>query len=283
MKQQNTPTQQHRITITLISFLLITLALLLASACSKTAYVCPDGSTTPNPEECKEVRPIKQAPSGKGCVDLCGDGTCAEVVCAAEGCPCPETQQNCPQDCSPKEDPAVKEILERAKVRVTSYQYLLQSPPTNLTQDEYLVLGEKMRINLLNFVQLNKTDGYDTIFVDKTKKTATGLCLSTTRRICRTATTHELPYTTIYTKTPLDWLSEVKAATIKNRLIYQSTPSTIISYTTRDGRKAEMILSDYYGIPLKITIYSSSGEEEETYIFHGLSVNTVTEEDVTPP
>lgn len=34
-----------------------------------------------------------------GCKDLCGDGICQRVVCAAVGCPCPETEESCPQDC----------------------------------------------------------------------------------------------------------------------------------------------------------------------------------------
>jgi hypothetical protein len=34
------------------------------------------------------------------CVDMCGDGVCQEIVCMGEGCPCPETAQNCPADCS---------------------------------------------------------------------------------------------------------------------------------------------------------------------------------------
>lgn len=33
------------------------------------------------------------------CVDTCGDGFCAEIVCAAVGCPCPETPESCPDDC----------------------------------------------------------------------------------------------------------------------------------------------------------------------------------------
>jgi hypothetical protein len=38
--------------------------------------------------------------SGNGiCEDLCGDGTCQEMVCMAEGCPCAETPETCPEDC----------------------------------------------------------------------------------------------------------------------------------------------------------------------------------------
>lgn len=33
------------------------------------------------------------------CEDLCGNGSCEEVVCLAEGCPCAETPDTCPEDC----------------------------------------------------------------------------------------------------------------------------------------------------------------------------------------
>jgi hypothetical protein len=35
------------------------------------------------------------------CEDRCGDGTCQEIVCMAQGCPCPESPQSCPKDCIP--------------------------------------------------------------------------------------------------------------------------------------------------------------------------------------
>jgi len=39
-------------------------------------------------------------PSEKSiCKNQCGDGTCQEIVCLAEGCPCAETKENCSQDC----------------------------------------------------------------------------------------------------------------------------------------------------------------------------------------
>ena len=33
------------------------------------------------------------------CRDLCGDGTCQEMVCMAVGCPCAESATSCPSDC----------------------------------------------------------------------------------------------------------------------------------------------------------------------------------------
>ena len=35
------------------------------------------------------------------CVDLCGDGECAQIVCLACGCPCAENPDSCPLDCLP--------------------------------------------------------------------------------------------------------------------------------------------------------------------------------------
>lgn len=34
------------------------------------------------------------------CRNLCGNGSCEEIVCMGTGCPCAETPQSCPQDCS---------------------------------------------------------------------------------------------------------------------------------------------------------------------------------------
>jgi putative hemolysin len=41
--------------------------------------------------ECKKGEKI--------CKDLCGNGTCEEIVCMAVGCPCAETAKTCPEDC----------------------------------------------------------------------------------------------------------------------------------------------------------------------------------------
>ncbi|MCB0319315.1 MAG: hypothetical protein KDD60_00235 [Bdellovibrionales bacterium] len=34
------------------------------------------------------------------CKNLCGDGRCQQMVCMALGCPCAETPESCPEDCS---------------------------------------------------------------------------------------------------------------------------------------------------------------------------------------
>lgn len=36
------------------------------------------------------------------CRDTCGNGTCEQIVCMAQGCPCAESPDNCPSDCDGK-------------------------------------------------------------------------------------------------------------------------------------------------------------------------------------
>ena len=44
---------------------------------------------------CRQSSPV----DGPMCVDQCGDGVCAEVVCLAQGCPCAESKSSCAADC----------------------------------------------------------------------------------------------------------------------------------------------------------------------------------------
>jgi len=53
------------------------------------------GKTGRSPEKEK----IEKKTDWQICKDLCGDGICQEVVCLAEGCPCAESPQSCPEDC----------------------------------------------------------------------------------------------------------------------------------------------------------------------------------------
>lgn len=45
----------------------------------------------------KKTETIKET-----CKNMCGDGVCEEIVCEAVGCPCAETKDSCPQDCTEK-------------------------------------------------------------------------------------------------------------------------------------------------------------------------------------
>jgi len=62
----------------------------------------PRQCRTPDGRNFVEVIPEPiEPPAGDEaiCVDNCGDGTCAEIVCLGTGCPCVETPSSCPADC----------------------------------------------------------------------------------------------------------------------------------------------------------------------------------------
>lgn len=46
------------------------------------------------------VQPAAESNLGGVCKNLCGDGVCQEMVCQAVGCPCSESAESCPVDCS---------------------------------------------------------------------------------------------------------------------------------------------------------------------------------------
>ena len=43
---------------------------------------------------------VKKNSQGNLCMDQCGNRTCEQIVCMAEGCPCPEDPVSCPRDCA---------------------------------------------------------------------------------------------------------------------------------------------------------------------------------------
>ncbi len=54
----------------------------------------PIAAETPKAPGKAELKPLSGI-----CRDLCGDGSCQEIVCQSEGCPCEESSSSCPQDC----------------------------------------------------------------------------------------------------------------------------------------------------------------------------------------
>lgn len=56
--------------------------------------VTKDGKTFVDSKEKSQLK------KERGCQNLCGNGSCEEMVCMAVGCPCAESSKSCPEDCS---------------------------------------------------------------------------------------------------------------------------------------------------------------------------------------
>lgn len=73
------------------------------------------------------IQPAAESNLGGVCKNLCGDGVCQEMVCQAVGCPCAETVDTCPGDCS-EDKPSASENQEWQTYRNKKYGYSLQYP-----------------------------------------------------------------------------------------------------------------------------------------------------------
>ena len=61
-------------------------------------------SFTVRPQDPSYIKDTPPRGPGDGaevlCSDLCGDGMCQSIVCLGTGCPCAESPETCPQDCT---------------------------------------------------------------------------------------------------------------------------------------------------------------------------------------
>ncbi|MEW6610246.1 MAG: hypothetical protein AB1352_01265 [Patescibacteria group bacterium] len=92
--QPQLPPNQKRSLPFPLMVLLICVAVVMVAYAYQRYFVAQEPPTPPLPVE----EPATAEDTGT-CKNLCGNGTCEEIVCMAIGCPCPETSSTCPQDC----------------------------------------------------------------------------------------------------------------------------------------------------------------------------------------
>ncbi|MBD3361685.1 hypothetical protein GF358_02740 [Candidatus Woesearchaeota archaeon] len=178
----------------------------------------------------------------------------------------------------------VEELITKAKTKVNSYKYLMKAPPENRFLDTYFVKGDKIKIKIYegNAYILGKY--YDTIYLDKSAKTATARCEDERRCISRgedyTKKVFNVEYDEYITKTPMEWLKEITNAKVIGPHVVNGV-STLKIKTTKPGQIIEMWLHTTYGIPIKIEI-TESGKTTETYEFADTTFNNFKDADVTP-
>ncbi|MFA4872807.1 MAG: hypothetical protein WC659_02630 [Patescibacteria group bacterium] len=98
MPEQTQPQPQPNAKKT-IPFPLIILLVCAAIVAAAYAYQKYSLTSEPATVEIPAEEPAQGYEDSGTCKNLCGNGTCEEIVCMAIGCPCPETPSTCPQDC----------------------------------------------------------------------------------------------------------------------------------------------------------------------------------------
>ncbi|MBI4448861.1 hypothetical protein HY641_02440 [Candidatus Woesearchaeota archaeon] len=171
----------------------------------------------------------------------------------------------------------LKELIALPEKKVKSYEFVYAPPPDNLARDHYFIKGDKFRVSLYQLNYFKNDDYFDTVFVDTTKKTATGHCEGLRPGRCFNATkAYELKYADwIKVRTPYQWLKEIQYGEIAGSEKIYDRPAVKV-YLEKDNSKWWYWLDEYSGLPTRI-IQEKNGEETK-HEFRYLALNTVTDD-----
>ena len=167
--------------------------------------------------------------------------------------------------------PEVQELLNKYKTKLRSINYKYKGPETADNFHDFYVKGDKIKyLPWLAIKTLDKPESYDSVFVDKTARTIQNYCLAA---YCTyKGKKSELSYADAYIKTIFDWLEGITEAEKLGEEVIDDRSTWKIQ--TNNGI---LWIDTFYGIPLKVESFGKN------YRFQQLSVNGVTDADVTPP
>jgi len=183
-----------------------------------------------------------------------------------------DVKQPAPEPAAAKQEISaeVRDLLDKSKTRVKSIYYKYRGPETGSNFHEFYVKGDKIKYKPhLEIKTLDRPDSYDSVFIDKTLKTAQSYC---TAAYCTyKGKKADLIYANAYLQTIFDWTGGLTNANKVGEEVIDSRSTWKIE--TNNGI---LWVDTFYGIPLKV---ESGGK---TYKFEQISVNTVADADVTP-
>ena len=163
----------------------------------------------------------------------------------------------------------IKELLSKSKTKVSSIYYKYRGPETKADFHEFYVKGDKIKYKPYREIKsLDQPGSFDSIFIDKTAKTAQSYC---TADYCSIkGKKADLNYDDAYIGTVFDWIAVNEAKKIGEEVIDDRNTWKL---ETSNGI---LWVDTFYGIPLKV---ESDGK---TYKFEQISVNSIKDSDVSP-
>lgn len=178
-----------------------------------------------------------------------------------------EPEQTIPQKSNVA--PEVKELFDKSKTRVKNVYYKYRGPETGSNFHEFYMKGSKIKINPhLEIKTLDKLESYDSIFIDKTTRTAASYCEAV---YCTyKGKKQDLNYGQAYIFTIFDWIGVEQAKKVGEEVIDSRSTWKL------ETNLGTLWVDTFYGIPLKA---ESNGK---TYRFEQISVNSVQDSDVVP-
>ncbi len=172
----------------------------------------------------------------------------------------------------PKQDISaeVQELLAKNKNKVKNIYYKYRSPQTGSNFYEFFAKGDKIKyLPYKEIKTMDKQESYDSVFIDKTAKTAQSYCEAA--YCLYKGKKADLDYQESYIPTIFDWLSGItQAKKVGEEVIDERSTWKV------DTNEGILWIDTFYALPLKI---ESGGK---TFRFEQIAVNGVQDSDVNP-
>lgn len=183
--------------------------------------------------------------------------------------------------------------LVAASKEIDNYQYFFQPLIRNqygtyggVSYDIY-IKGNKAKKVYLSPVRFGDNDFYNAVYLDLDQKTAIGVCDSKSV-LCRDILnqTYNLSYDKEkLTKIPKELIQTINPlAKVLEQVVIENQKISVLKYSVEKNMTVQLFVGEYYGLPLKLAIYSNLGDEEtleEKYEFKNLIVGQVKSKDVS--
>lgn len=175
------------------------------------------------------------------------------------------------QSIQPKQtiSPEVKELFDKSKTKVKNIYYKYRGPETGNNFYDFYIKDIKIKYKpYLELKTLDKPDSYDSIFIDKTTKTAASYCEAI--YCTHKGKKQDLNYNSAYISTVFDWIDVMQASKVGEEVIESRSTWKI------QTEKGIIWVDTFYGVPLKAEVNG------KTYRFEQIAVNGVQDSDVVP-
>ena len=176
----------------------------------------------------------------------------------------------------------IREAMEKAMGKDENYFYRYTGP--DQYQYEYWVKGDKLKIQVLEEDQIDKTTIKNVVVLDRSDESAEWYCEHSNMNFCYSGPgPWPAVYAEFYRPTAKEWLSELGP---DFRYRYDDTISgvsySIIDYE-KDGRLVRVWIDGWNGFPLQIDFHpdmDSESEPTESYKFEDMDLSVVDDDDV---
>ena len=184
------------------------------------------------------------------------------------------TEQNAPE---------VNTLLTKSQ-GVTNYYYLYDNE--DIESYEVMVKDGKIKNIYVTPIKFSGEIFYDEVYLDSNKKTAIAICTKTSV-LCDSSRgkAYLINYENQFPKIdPVALINQVKTAQKVGTLVIENRQTTILEYINADGKREQLFVDNYYGVPLQQIIYKNEENDIlEKHLFTKMSVGNVKDSEITMP